>query len=1051
MSILLLVAGMAMAKPSNQLHSLAPAQQHVDIVGNVEGTAPTVSKAAADTTWIATWDFEGCDDTGWVRSDFRVLNDGSVYWYVDNAYAGLANISGNGAVLSGHDICWGDYPDGYDNDWYQGICITYTGDQQIAFDYVVDSEGGFDFLQVETDSACSSFGQVDYSVDPEGNAAAFRDLLWSQSGFDTTSARSDTIAISGYGTGDTHCVYISFLADGAYSPADGLQPSVIGAAVVIDNVEILGGLFEDFESTLDPAVTFVNMQDSTPFGQWARVFSHITDNDICSENPTCAWLDTDDSPGTIANDPSVAFAPGQYVIKNWWDEIVIGPWVSLSSTPTAISTLLQIRRFPGNFFDRSRAVQNWSVRGREKVANTDTPAPGDSVDCVSSWGHVFNWNSLGAFFWGTSTWDMTAYFEPTAADLQVRFRQSDWQWIAGASPPVPFIPGPGPFWDRVRIGRQVLSGPVINEGIDARYQGQDAAPNDPTFESGPNYTQATGGDIFGTTAFSRSTDDGINKQSANLIVGDSITVSVQDVLGNGGLTVEVYASIVAGPHAGKAPSPYTVGANGFFVITADSARTANGIILADAYFVDMDDTYFRGGDVLRYYWWSTDAQGGMTSHPAGVNGVPASVAEAEAETGGLFEVNFLPTINWDPTYLAAIAADPNGDIDPSPTQIANSSQKNCILYYSHVNSRRYSGDQNRTSFMYTLDKLGYKGSYDVYDHQGFGNSNNQLGSRMSPEQARDYSLLVYDVGQRSAGWPILPDGVDIDGSKINMQSWFQTWNTLSGSPNAEHTLWIISANAMEEKPTNPLYTTDMAATFGAADQAQDANPDVFGVANFNHHTNPSPNPPTVFVGDLFSLNGGCPVIRDYDDIGASGTGVVTHRYGKGSVGTPGAVVMNANAAGFSTILQTFPWFDIRSAIGQGPTTADEQLMSKVLSMALAPACLEPVDPTDVPEDQDQVEKVPSRTALFQNNPNPFNPMTTIKFDLARDSHVSLKIYDVAGRLVRSLANEQMAAGFGKQVVWNGLDNSGNRVSSGVYFYRLVAADFTATKKMVVMK
>jgi hypothetical protein len=63
----------------------------------------------------------------------------------------------------------------------------------------------------------------------------------------------------------------------------------------------------------------------------------------------------------------------------------------------------------------------------------------------------------------------------------------------------------------------------------------------------------------------------------------------------------------------------------------------------------------------------------------------------------------------------------------------------------------------------------------------------------------------------------------------------------------------------------------------------------------------------------------------------------------------------------------------------------------------------------------------------------------------------LKVYDVAGRLVRGLANENMTAGFGKQVVWNGLDNAGKRVSSGVYFYRLVSADFTATKKMVVMK
>jgi len=1051
MSILLIAANVVMARPSDQRHEMAPSQVYVDVVGDVTGNAPVVGKAAADTTWIATWDFEGCSNAGWVTSDNRILNDGNVYWSVNNTFNGLANIVGDAAVCGNHDLCWSD-PDGYDNNWNQGICIHYVGDSYLSFDWVVDSEGGFDFLQVETDSACASFSQVDYDVDPAGNALAFRDLLWSVSGYDDTTARVDSVALSGYSTADTHCVYISFFADGAYSPADGLQPSSLGVACVVDNVLLEGAMptFEDFTGFVPTAwFSFLNLQDNTPFGTWARVYNHITDNDICSENLTCAWLATDHTTPTFANDISMSFGPNSYVVKNWLDETTIGPWVSLASTPTAISTVIQFNRFPGNFFSTARGVQNWSVRGKVKIANTDTPAPGDSIDCVSGWGHGSQWNSLSTFNWLNLSWDMTSNFDPTSTDIQIRFRESDWQWIAGASAPTIFTPCPGPYWDRARIGRQILNGPVINEGIDARYQAQDAAPNDPAFEAGPNYAQAAGGDIFGTTAFSRSTDGGINGSSANLIVGDSITVDVQDVLGNGSLTIEVYASIVAGPHAGKAPAPYSVGGNGFFVITADSARTTAGDIFADRYFVDMDDTYFRGGDVLRYMWYTTDGGGGVTSNPAGLTAVPTSVAQAEAATGGLFEVNFLPCINWDAGYLARIAADANGDLDPTGPEIAGSSQKNCILYYENINSRRRSGDQNRTSFMYTLDKLGYAGKYDVYDHTGLGNTNNAMGSRMSPEQAKDYSLIVYDAGNRGPGAPILPDGLDIDAEKINMEAWFQAWNGLSGTPNPEHTLWIMGSNAVEEKPFSPLYVNDMAAVYTSNDQAQDSNPDVFATANFSTHTACVMNH-GVGATPKFALAGGCPAIRDYDDLAASGIGVVTHKYGKGTAGTPGAIVMHANAGGFTTILSSFPWFDIRAAIGQGPTTADEALLSTVLACALPGPCQSTPDPqVDVPND-DQLE-IPARTALHQNKPNPFNPTTVISFDMARDSHVSLKIYDVAGRLVRGLVNEPMTAGFNKQVTWNGLDNSGNRVSSGVYFYRLVAADFTATKKMVVMK
>jgi flagellar hook assembly protein FlgD len=91
-----------------------------------------------------------------------------------------------------------------------------------------------------------------------------------------------------------------------------------------------------------------------------------------------------------------------------------------------------------------------------------------------------------------------------------------------------------------------------------------------------------------------------------------------------------------------------------------------------------------------------------------------------------------------------------------------------------------------------------------------------------------------------------------------------------------------------------------------------------------------------------------------------------------------------------------------------------------------------------------------------NYPNPFNPSTTISYLLAENSSVRLEIYDVAGRKVRSLVDESRSAGY-HNVVWNGRDQNGSQVSSGVYLYRFTATPisggkaFTQSGKLALMK
>lgn len=97
-----------------------------------------------------------------------------------------------------------------------------------------------------------------------------------------------------------------------------------------------------------------------------------------------------------------------------------------------------------------------------------------------------------------------------------------------------------------------------------------------------------------------------------------------------------------------------------------------------------------------------------------------------------------------------------------------------------------------------------------------------------------------------------------------------------------------------------------------------------------------------------------------------------------------------------------------------------------------------------------VDIIPEKYALFQNYPNPFNPETCITYWLPKRIHCELKIFNILGEVVRILVNEEESAGK-KQVHWDGCDDSGNWVASGIYLYRLEANEFVAVQKLLLMR
>jgi hypothetical protein len=100
--------------------------------------------------------------------------------------------------------------------------------------------------------------------------------------------------------------------------------------------------------------------------------------------------------------------------------------------------------------------------------------------------------------------------------------------------------------------------------------------------------------------------------------------------------------------------------------------------------------------------------------------------------------------------------------------------------------------------------------------------------------------------------------------------------------------------------------------------------------------------------------------------------------------------------------------------------------------------------------EDDTYAQPADIRLAQNYPNPFNPETTISFSIEKDDEVKLEIYNIRGQRIKRLLHETMKTGE-HSVVWDGKDDKGHSVSSGVYFYRLTTNTKQEQRKMLLLK
>jgi|GEM_PF-2830465 len=106
--------------------------------------------------------------------------------------------------------------------------------------------------------------------------------------------------------------------------------------------------------------------------------------------------------------------------------------------------------------------------------------------------------------------------------------------------------------------------------------------------------------------------------------------------------------------------------------------------------------------------------------------------------------------------------------------------------------------------------------------------------------------------------------------------------------------------------------------------------------------------------------------------------------------------------------------------------------------------------TVTPKTTGQTALLPTKYELYQNLPNPFNPQTLIKYDLPQAANVRLEVFNILGQKVNTLVDRYEAAG-PKSALWDGTDAKGAKVASGVYLYKIIAGEYSATKKMMLVK
>lgn len=781
--------------------------------------------------------------------------------------------------------------------------------------------------------------------------------------------------------------------DSAYSDED-CWFSGIGACQIDDiRVQMDNGSVDSFADFEDGTMGDWVHGYQTGVGDFAKLWMNLQDIDPCQSNssPQVGFIDDGTVvPGTGGTTCITwCYGPGGYILNNSGG--LLGLSAHLNNfvlSPVVDISFLGTTGYLLEFDAYSHNDLGPDSPGIFRDWSIRSTASNNPADI-----ELASWENLGFLYYGQGysreRMNVSGLIEAGAKFVQVSMGVTEIGWAWGW---IGEDGTPAPYYDNVRLSAFEVYGP----GISATRQNlaQDGFP-------------ACGlVDLENPAANSVRFD----MAAASEIAGEYLTAAGDSIVADAVVLRE--GATLAGPpqlnyrlKANPVFDPYrTSGLPATGAVDGWSVYNENGILLPNRFAFDLPDTGFLyPGDVLHYFISATDELQGdyQTSIlPADTTGF--SIMDNPLAYDRSFTMRALPTIEESGGTLY---------------------QGTRVLFWNDA------GEKCRAIWQSALLNNGlFVGeNCDIYftvDH--WGNVGNGLGQKATLAQLAEYSVILYTSGNDYSDLMCAADAQLIS-----------QWLDLG-----DKNLFATGDNLMSQLSMS-------------SPEGQQLLSDHFGVEAVSYNVQPMINGQTspvvqvengnpVFSDDLtWVANGGCPNVSYFDAVELAVGGLRLASF-TNPAGNPDYIYSAASLyQNQSTVISLpFAFEYILTNTDDGANSLGMSARSYVLWQVLE--FFGETTPWVISNTPDPV------MLQAMNHPNPFNPSTTIKFVMPKSGHLSVKVFDVRGNLVKTLLDERQEAGPG-QVVWSGTNDHGGEVSSGVYFYEVRTAGEVQVHKMALVK